>query len=102
MDSGLSITVKSNAPWSGTVDGNDNAPTSGVTVALGSFRYDTAAAATTYAECATDTQLPASPSPFESGGVTGIAAYVHRHCVLVDWNDADGTIDSTITYSVTQ
>ncbi len=98
----LTVTVKSNAPWSGTIVGADNSPTSEITVALGSFRYDTAAAPASYSDCAADTALPTSPSPFEPSGVAGVNAYTHRYCARVDWDDSDGSINSTFTYSVSQ
>ena len=98
----LTVTVKSNKPWTGTIAGSDGSPTSGVTVALGGFHYDTAAAATTYTTCSADTVLATTTSSFESSGVIGQSLYSFYHCVVLDWDDADGTIDSTITYTVTQ
>ena len=99
----LAITVDSNRPWTGTVAGSDGTPTSGVTVALGNYRYDAAAAALSYPGCAGDAQLPTTPGPFESSGSEGSnQVYNHHHCVVIDWDDNDGTIDSTITYTVSQ
>ena len=96
------MTVKSNKPWTGTIAGSDGSPTSGVTVALGGFHYDTEAAASTYTACSSDTVLATTTSSFESSGVIGQSIYSFHHCVVLDWDDADGTIDSTITYTVTQ
>ena len=98
----LTVTVKSNKPWTGTIAGSDGSPTSGVTVALGGFHYDTAAAASTYTACSSDTVLATTTPSFESSGVIGQSIYSFHHCVVLDWDDADGTIDSTITYTVTQ
>ena len=98
----LTVTVKSNKPWTGTIAGSDGSPTSDVTVGDGSFHYDTSAAAGTYTACGTDTALATTTSSFESSGVKGQSLYTFHHCVILDWDDADGTIDSTITYTVTQ
>ena len=99
---GITVTVKSNAAWSGTIVGADQAPTSDITVANGSFRYDSAGAPASYSDCSGDTQLPTTPAPFEPAGPTGINVYNFWHCVRLDWDDGDGTIDSTITYTVSQ
>ena len=99
----LDVTVQSNKAWSGTVAGTDGSPTSGVTVPQGSFRYDVGTPTTSYAGCASNTALTTTASPFEpSGGVGDNQVYTYHHCVLVDWDDDDGTIDSTITYTVQQ
>ncbi len=99
---GITVTVKSNAAWSGTIVGADQVPTSDITVANGSFRYDSVSAPASYSDCSADTQLPTTPAPFEPGGPTGINVYNFWHCVRLDWDDGDGTIDSTITYTVSQ
>ena len=97
------MTVQSNKPWTGTIDGSDGTPTSDVTVALGSFRYDTNTTPTSYTECGTDTAVPSTPTLWEGAGLIGAnQLYTHSHCVLVDWDDADGTIGSTITRTVQQ
>ena len=99
----LTVTVQSNKPWTGTIDGSDGTPTSDVTVALGSFRYDTSAAATSYTGCSVDSSVPTTPAVWEGSGLIGAnQVYTHYHCVLVDWDDSDGTIDSTITRTVQQ
>ena len=99
---GLQVRVKSNKPWTGTIAGSDGSPTSGVTVVTASFHYDTAAAASTYTACGSDTTLATTTSSFESSGNAGNTLYNFYHCVLLDWDDPDGTIDSTITYTVSQ
>ena len=99
----VTVTVESNMPWTGTVTGSDGSPTSGVTVATGSFRYDTAGAATSYLECDSDTALTTTATDFESAGTQGNnQVYTQHHCVILDWDDGDGTIDSTITYTASQ
>ena len=98
----LTVTVKSNAPWTGTVAGTDQSPTSDITVALSSFRYDTTLAVASYSDCSSATTLSTSTSPFESAGTGGINPYTFRHCVLINWNDRQGTIDSALEYAVTQ
>ena len=99
----LVVTVESNKPWTGTVEGADGTPTSELRVAFGSFRYDLAAAATSYSQCGSDTTLTTVPVLWESSGPEGDdQGYTHHHCVLLDWDDDDGTIDSTITYTVSQ
>ena len=101
--SDLDVTVQSNKAWSGTIAGTDGSPTSGVTVPEGSFRYDVGTPTTSYAGCASNTALTTAASPFEpSGGAGDNQVYTYHHCVLVDWDDDDGTIDSTITYTVQQ
>ena len=96
----LTVTVKSNRPWSGTLAGADGTPTSGVTVANGSFRYDTSAPATSYSACSMDTALATTTASFEASGTQGATDYLFYHCVIVDWDDSYGTIDSNITYTV--
>ena len=91
----LQVRVKSNKAWTGTINGADGAPTSGVTVVNGSFRYDSSAAASTYTQCTLDTTLATTTASFEPSGLAGNNLYNFHHCVTVDWDDADGTIDST-------
>ena len=99
---GLSVTIKSNRPWTGTTNGSDGTPTSGVTVVGSSFHYSTSAAASTYTGCAGYTALATTTASFEASGTQGNSLYNFYHCVLIDWDDSDGTIDSTITYTVSQ
>ena len=98
----LTVTVKSNRAWTGDIDGADGTPTSGVSVVNSNFRYDTSAAQTTYAECNTSTALATTTSEWEATGAVGNNIYSFYHCVQLDWDDADGSIDSTITYTVSQ
>ena len=99
----LGVTVESNKPWTGTVEGADGTPTSELRVVFGSFRYDVVAAATSYSQYGADTTLSTVAVLWESSGPEGgNQAYTHHHCVLLDWDDDDGTIDSTITYTVSQ
>ena len=98
----FTATIRSNKPWTGTIAGTDVAPTSGITLASGNFHYDAVAAATSYSDCSSDTALTATPTSFESAGTTGTSLYDFHHCVLVDWDDDDGTIDSKVIYTVQQ
>ncbi len=100
--SSLSVRVKSNKAWTGDIDGADGTPTSGITVVNGSFRYDTAAAQTSYSNCSADTTLTTTTAQWEASGTLGNTLYTFYHCVILDWDDADGSIDSTITYTVSQ
>ena len=90
----LTVRVKSNKPWTGDIDGADGSPTSGVTVPNGNYHYDTA--------CSADTALATTTAQWEPSGTVGNNLYTFYHCLLLDWDDADGTIDSTITYTVSQ
>ena len=99
---GLQVRVKSNRAWTGTINGGDGSPTSGVKVTDGNFLYNASAAVTTYASCSADTALATTTASFESSGNVGNTLYNFYHCILLDWDDVDGSIDSTITYTVTQ
>ena len=48
------------------------------------------------------TTMATTTSSFEASGVIGNNLYTFYNCVVLDWDNADGTIDSTITYTVTQ
>ena len=80
----------------------DGTPTSGITIANASFLYNTVASSTSYAACSTDTAVTTTATSWEPAGPLGNTLYTFHHCVLLDWDDADGTIDSTITYTVSQ
>ncbi len=64
--------------------------------------YTTGAAPATYTACNTATALATTTSQWEAAGPVGNNVYTFRHCVVLDWDDADGSIDSTITYTVSQ
>ena len=98
----LTVTVKSNKLWTGTVSAGDGSPTSGITVAAGSFLYDTVVAPTSYAGCTADTPLTTTSATFEPSGALGRRDYPFYNCVVLDWSDPDGTINSMITYTVSQ
>ena len=65
----LTVTVKSNKAWTGTIAGSDGTPTSDVKVVNGNFHYDTSAPAGTYAACSADTALATTTASFEAAGV---------------------------------
>ena len=98
----LTVTVKSNAPWTGTIAGDDVSPTSDINIAQDSFRYDSAAAPASYVDCAVDAAVGTTTTQFEPSGTSGINPYTFSHCAIIDWDDSDGSIDSTITYSASQ
>ena len=100
----LSVRVLSNRPWTGTLYGDDNnSPTSEVTVDDGSFHASTGSIAS-YSDCSSAQAVPEVNSPWtwESSGSRGNTFATHYQCAVVDWDDADGTIDTTIQYSVSQ
>ena len=100
----VSVQVLSNRPWTGTLYGDDNnSPTSDVTVDDGSFHASTGSIAS-YSDCDSAQAVPEVNSPWtwESSGARGNTGATHYQCAVVDWDDADGTIDSTMQYSVSQ
>ena len=99
---GISVRVKSNKAWTGTIDGSDGSPTSAIKVVNSSFHYDSAAASTNYSTCADATAMATTSATWEPSGTVWNNLYTFYHCVIIDWDDTDGTIDSTITYTVTQ
>ena len=103
----VSVQVQSNKAWKGTLAGVDNGlPTSQVTVANGNYHASTSALSS-YASCTGATTVPGAADPndewtWENSRKKGNIIGTHYHCVMVDWDDDDGTIDSTISYSVSQ
>lgn len=100
----VSVQVESNRAWTGTLSGTDNSnPTSEVTVGDSSF-YASTKSIDSYSDCTGATVVPDSKNPWtwESNGKKGNNSFTHYQCVIVDWDDDDGSIDSTFSYSVSQ
>ena len=100
----VSVQVESNRAWTGTLSGADDGnPTSEITVGDGSF-YASTKEIDDYSDCTGATVVPDSESAWtwESNGKKGNSNSTHYHCVVVDWDDDDGSINSTFSYSVSQ
>ena len=103
----ISVQVHSNRAWTGSIYGqDDDSATSDINFDGGAFRASTSDVAS-YADCGGAQIVPEGSEAddgwkFESAGKKGNTKTVHYHCVLVDWDDDDGTIDSTLSYSVSQ
>lgn len=100
----VSVQVESNRAWTGTLSGADNGnPTSEITVDEGSF-YASTKSIDSYSDCTGATVVPDSKNAWtwESNGKKGNNSSTHYHCVVVDWDDDDGSINSTFSYSVSQ
>ncbi|MBI4336595.1 MAG: hypothetical protein HY683_02025 [Chloroflexi bacterium] len=100
--SGMTVTVKSNKTWNGTVLASENTGTSAsITVASGALRW-TATAPASYSECASATAFGATAQSWQSSVGKGTNSYAYYYCLRVDWNDDPGTFSSSATYEVTQ
>ncbi|MFQ5875704.1 MAG: hypothetical protein ACE5JL_18150, partial [Dehalococcoidia bacterium] len=101
--SGLTVTVKSNRPWDGTVAASENSGTAtSMSIASGVLRYAEGSEPTSYSACAPATAFTTASSPWKSSIPEGIQIYAHYYCLRVDWDDDPGDFISTVTYTVTQ
>jgi len=100
---GLTIEVKSNKAWDGTVQATENSGTSSsMTIASGALRYVEGSQPTSYATCAAGTAFQTTAQTWKSNVAKGKSSYVQYYCLRVDWTDDPGTFASTTTYTVTQ
>ena len=100
---GLTVTVKSNLPWSGTTIATENTGTSpSMTVASGVWRYSEGSEPASYTDCAGATVLTLTAATWKSSVPAGINPYTHYHCLRIDWIDDPGGFVSSLTYEVTQ
>jgi hypothetical protein len=101
--SGLTVTVKSNQPWNGTVAASENSGTAtSMSVASGVLRYTEGSEPASYGACASGTAFTTIATSWKGSIAEGIQVYAHYYCLRVDWDDDTGTFISTVTYSVTQ
>jgi len=100
---GLSIEVKSNKTWNGTVQASENSGTSSsMTVASGALKYAEGSEPTSYAACAAGTAFATTAQTWKSNVSKGKSTYTQYYCLRVDWTDDPGTFASSTTYTVTQ
>jgi hypothetical protein len=101
--SGLTVTVKSNKTWNGTVQASENSGTSSsMTVASGALRYAEGSEPTSYAACSSGTAFATTAQSWKSNVAKGKSSYTQYYCLRVDWTDDPGTFASSTTYTVTQ
>ncbi len=101
--SGLSIQIKSNKTWNGTVAASENSGTSAsMTVASGALRYAEGSEPTSYGTCASGTAFASTAQTWKSNVTKGVNSYTQYYCLRVDWTDDPGTFASNTTYTVTQ
>jgi hypothetical protein len=104
-------TVKSTAPWSGSVAAAENTGTAGITIAGGGLRWSLgdmsnlagAQAGTTFSTAA-DATVWDSASSCASGATrqAGVCSYNFDFSLRVRWTDAPGSFSSVVTYSASQ
>lgn len=98
---GLTVTVKSNKSWTGTVTASGNRGTSdSMSIESGVLRYSTAEPRS-YFEAALLPAFGESASSFEPTGTKGIHNYTYYYALRVGWDDDPGTFESSVTYAVT-
>ena len=98
---GLTVTVKSNTSWVGTMSASENDGGSrSMTIHSDVLRYS-ASEPTSYYDAALAPAFGADGSTFERSGTKGIHDYTYFYALRVDWNDDPGTFQSNVTYSVT-
>ncbi len=98
---GLSIHIKSNMPWNGSIQVSENTGTSGLNIAGGSLRYVEGTAPTSYADgCVNSTAFDTSGNTWKSNNGPGDLTYSHWYALRVRWSDVPGTFSSTVTYVV--
>jgi hypothetical protein len=97
--SGLTVTVKSNKVWNGTIAASENSGTaSSMTIASGVLRYDSTAP-TSYDQAAADTAFTTDAAIWQTGHAKGTSEFTFYYSLRVDWDDDPGTFASTVTYS---
>lgn len=100
---GLTVTVKSNRSWSGTIRATENQGTSDtLTIASGSLRYVEGSEPTGYDDCANARVLSTSDNLWRGPEPQGISPFVHYYCLRSDWHDEPGTFLSNVIYTVSQ
>lgn len=98
---GLTVSVKSNVPWTGTVVASDNVGSSeSMTVKSGVLRYSPVLPQDYYG-AALSTAFTNHETAFEEAGAKGIHDYRYFYALRVGWDDDPGTFESAVTYSVT-
>ena len=98
---GVSITVKSNKTWNGTVDASENSGTSStMPIDSGVLRHSESVPGS-YSACAGTMAFTTSVT-WQSNVGAGTNTYTYYYCLRVDWDDDPGTFASTVTYSVSQ
>ena len=103
--SGLTVKVKSNKVWDGSVGASENSGTAGqITIANGSFTFTEDSDPASYADCDAGTDFVVSPAAnaWKDDVAKGVNSYVHRYCLRTLWTDDPGTFISTVTYTVIQ
>ena len=100
--SGLSVEVKSNKVWSGTVEASENAGTStSMSISGGVMTYAESAPAS-YSDCSSATAFTTTAASWKTSVAKGKNTYTHYYCLRVDWDDDPGTFSSSVTYTATQ
>jgi hypothetical protein len=100
--SGLTVTVRSNRSWNGTVQASENSGTAAsMTVASGVLRW-AETEPTSYSACSSATAFGTTAGTWKSNIAKGVNSYTLYYCLRVDWDDDPGTFSSTVTYTVTQ
>jgi hypothetical protein len=104
-------TVKSTAPWSGSLTAAENSGTAGITIAGGGLRWrlgDMAnlagAQGGTPLSTTADSTVWDTASSCSSGSTkqSGVCTYNFDYSLRVRWTDAAGTFSSVVTYSASQ
>ena len=98
----LTIRIRSNEPWSGTVmttDGPGNAP--GMTVQSQALRYNTIRPAH-YSDAASSPHMSTGPSVWKLNQAAGETSYSTYLALRVNAHDNPANFSATITYTVTQ
>ena len=102
----ISVQVQSNRAWIGTLTGEDNGQTTSDLRVENDSYYASTSSIGSYSDCIGATTVPESGQEsawmWEASGAQGNISGTHSHCVLVDWDDDDGTISATMSYSVSQ
>ena len=98
---GLTVTVKSNTSWTGSVSASRNSGTSAsMTIDSGVLRYSSSPPASYY-DAALSRPFTVSGSNFEAAGTKGVHTYTFFYALRVNWDDDPGTFVSSVTYSAT-
>ena len=102
----ISVQVQSNRAWTGTLTGDDNGQTTSDLRVENDSYYASTSSIGSYSDCIGAMTVPESGQEsawmWEASGAQGNISGTHSHCVLVDWDDDDGTISATMSYSVSQ
>jgi hypothetical protein len=98
---GLTITVKSNKSWTGSVVATENTGTSkSMTVESGVLRFRPTIPANYY-DAALSQPFTLTSLSFEAAGTKGVHSYSHYYALRVSWADDPGTFVSSVAYSAT-